>query len=146
MPPEGARRGRILLLEETAEADVRTPAAAAYVADALERPLFRLELRSLHRPDDVAPSIAALLSAAGNVGAVTLLEQMDVLVPVGSRQQPVGHDPWAVQLTALAIREAVRAHPLPVIVAATSAGALHPLLAREIDLSVSLGGEPIDDG
>lgn len=122
--------------------------AAAFVAQELARPLFRLDLLLLHRPEEVAPSIAALLAAAANVGAVTLLEEMDMLVPAadGPGRHGAGEDRWLAQLSALAVSRAVRAHPLPVILGARSAQALHPFVAREMDHTVSLApGGGLDD-
>jgi hypothetical protein len=127
---------------------VGSVSAAAFVAQRLGRPLFRLELRLLHRPEEVAPSIAALLAAAANAGAIALLEAMDVLVPApaGPAREVAAHDDrWLARITALAVREALHGHPLPVIVEATSADGLHPLIAREIELTLSLPDGVLDD-
>lgn len=120
---------------------------AAFVARQLDRPLFRLDLRLLHRPEEVAPSVAALLAAAANVGAIALLEELDVLVPAAAEPARVAahDDRWLARLTGLAVREALRGHPLPVIVGATSADGLHPLIGREVDLTLSLPDGVLDD-
>lgn len=136
-----------LLLEGGADAAVDPAATASFVARQLDRPLFRLDLALLHRPEEVAPSITALLAAAANVGAVVWLEEMDVLIPAADRPaRQVGEgERWRAQLTALVVREALHAHPLPVIVGAVSTDRLHRLLARGIDLTVSLTSGGPDD-
>lgn len=148
-PPQGRsgqdRGAPRLLLEGPLDGGV-VP-AAAFVAQQLDRPLFRLDLRLLRRPEDVASSIAALLAAAANVGAVAFLEAMDVLVPGAAEPGRAGasEDRWPARLTALAVREALHAHPLPVIVGVTSTDGLHPLVAQEIRLTVSLPDGVLDD-